>query len=201
MPNQYTHPWTEQEQDQLIELLGSYSFEIIAKKLNRTIGAIESQVERMKLSALVESGKINAHMLSVAFDIQYKVLYRWRDQFGLPLKKKKLRSSKRTKQASLVINAEEFWKWADKHRHLINFRNYKPFSILPEPEWLEEQIRLDYQTIPKRQRREYTKQEDETLIRLYLSGMKQKDIAKQLERTHNSVERRLKRLRNCNVLA
>jgi len=191
-------PYTKEEELIIEELLGSYSFNTIAKRLNRSPKAIERKVERMGLiNTKLSSGLISAHELSKALGVSHKLLLKWREQYGLPLMKKNIRFGAR-KQNSWHIYPNEFWEWAENHKEILNWNKYKRDSLFPEPDWLEKAI-IDCNK-PKNTKRLWTPEEDNLLWDLfYTKGLPQKEIAKRMHRSVSGVEKRLKRLREARL--
>lgn len=186
--------YTKEELSILEEMVGNYSFNTIAKHIKRSPKAVERQLTRMGLiNTKMSAGYLSANELSKAISVDYKLLKRWREEHGLPLKRKNLRFGA-DKNYSWHIYPEDFWKWAENHKDLINWKQYKRDSLHPEPDWLDTAIREC--KIPKNNKRLWTKEEDNELWYLFYNrGMKQKAIAERLGRSVNGVEKRLKRLR------
>src|SRR5699024_11091854 len=87
------------------------------------------------------------------------------------------------------------WKWASNHQKEFDWRKYKKGTLIPEPSWLDEAIEKS-KDIPLRTKQYWTDEEDVKLIQMYYyRGMKQKEIAKQMNRSPNSIEKRIARIR------
>ncbi|WAB25092.1 SANT SWI3, ADA2, N-CoR and TFIIIB'' DNA-binding domain protein [Lysinibacillus phage vB_LfM_LysYB1] len=188
--------YSQEELELLEELVGTTTFIIIGEKLGRSAKAVERQLTRMGLvGTKAESGLISNLELCRALQVHHKVTMRWKEKFDLPLRKKNLRFGKQ-KHNSWFIDPVKFWRWAKKNKELVNWSKYVPDSLIPEPDWLQEAIKLHLDTKPKKQRAFWTPEEDNRLWQLfYVSGLTQKEIAVILDRSLNAVEKRLKRLR------
>lgn len=188
--------YTQEELELLEDMVGTTTFVTIAKKLNRTPLAIERQLTRMGLiNTKLESGLLSANELCNALQVHSKVLMRLKKQFNLPLRRKSLRYGC-GKYNSWLINPEEFWRWAKKHKQEVNWAKYVAGSIIPEPDWLQAAIRVQMDTLPPKRKQVWSPEDDNLLWQLFYSrGMKQKDIAAELGRSLHGVEKRLKRLR------
>jgi DNA-binding Lrp family transcriptional regulator len=189
--------WTPKEDQFLLENVGHHSFEYIAKKLGRTPKAVERRLTRLgALNVKREGGWLSGHQLAQALGVDEHVIYRWRDQHGLPLKKKKLHySKKRIKTPHYYISVEEFWKWAENHKDKFNATKVDTDWLLPVPEWFHEKYKQDLE-IPKRKGQYWTEEEDNKLWTMFYDmNMKQKEIAVLLHRSKDAVEKRLGRLR------
>ena len=195
-------PWTKEEDELLAELVGQYSFNYIANMLGRTPYAIERRLTRLGLlNTKAQGGWLSANQLANALKVEYSVIRRWYRKYGLPLKFSSLRyysmGGKRRKMNTYRILPEEFWKWAEKHKDLLNFAKADPYTLAPIPDWFWEKQREDQRNIPKRQKQYWTSEEDQKLWNLfYHQGLSQKEIAARLGRSKMAVQKRLKRLRN-----
>jgi len=180
----------------LEEMVGTHSFVYIGKQLKRSPKAVERQLTRMGLlHTKISGGWLSANEIAKALNTHFKVILRWKDQLGFPLKNKNLRYGK-AKYVSWHISVDDFWRWASKHKEVVNWTRYEPESLLPEPAWLRDMIRIQRETIPKKQKLYWTPTEEKKAWDMYYRGIMQKDIAKSLDRSVNSVEKKLKRLRD-----
>jgi hypothetical protein len=184
--------WTEEELHFLEDNVGKISLLKIAEKLNRPISGIEIKLKRLGLgNTRLASGKLTANELAKALNIDTHVVTRWLNECGL----KGVKRATRISAKFHLISVENFWKWAEQNKERINFYKIEPNILVPEPDWVEEQRKLDYQTIPKRQGAKWTEQEDNRLIEMTNAGYKQEEIGVALNRSGLSVQRRLSRLR------
>jgi hypothetical protein len=193
LANQHTSPWTRDKDNELIELTGTMSFNAIAKRLGRTPNSVERRLTRLgHLNTKMASGLLSARDLSLALNVDYKVLYRWMDKFNLPLRIRRLNYMGKRKNERWYIDTEEFWKWAESHKDLVNFARIQPMALLPEPSWFNEERRK----ANAKAKSQWTPEEDEQVWKMfYNKGMPQKQIAIIIGRTQSSVEGRLRRLR------
>lgn len=188
--------YTKEELILLEEMVGTRSFVFMGKKLKRSPKAVERQLTRMGLlHTKLSGGWLSANELSKALNVHFKVLMRWKEEYKLPLNSKNLRYGK-GKHNSWHITLDDFWKWAGKNKEVVNWTRYEPESLLPEPSWLRDMIRVQRETIPKKQKLYWTPEEEKKAWDMYYRGIMQKEIAKNLDRSVNSVEKKLKRLRD-----
>lgn len=195
--NQYTDGWTTEQIDILKSCVGKLTFDKIAKKVGKTPEAVESKLDKLGLAnTKIASGLVTVHELAVTLKVDDKTVRRWIENRGLPAEKKNLRYGNKngTKRLFTYISIEDFWKWASKHKDLINWYKLERNVLIPEPDWVEKRRKLDYYKKPAR--KPWTPQADRKLWKLYyVDGLPQKEIAILMDRTLNSIERRLKRLR------
>lgn len=189
--------WTKEE-EMILEDMSSRTTSIrsMARRLKRSEGSILRKLERMNCSdRYMMIGTISVNMLSNCLGVEFRKISRHIERDGLPANRYSL-SSRKVKRKNFHIKIEEFWKWAENFQDEFDWRKYERLSLLPEPEWLEEAI-LKSERIPRNSRRSWTTGEEELLWSLYYTdGKSQKDIAKKLERSVSSVQKKLKRLRS-----
>ena len=124
-------------------------------------------------------GYLSARMLGECFGTNEKAVKRWVEKFNLPAIK--VKEPNRTRYQ---IDPEQFWKWADAHRNIINWSGYDLCSILPEPRWVEfEQAR--YKT--KRHGQRFTQNEIVRIKHMQHRGLNTKEIAAEMGRTEISI--------------
>lgn len=204
MANQYTSGWTEKDIEFLENSIGVYSFDRIAKKLGKTPLAVESKAEKLGISnTKLASGFITVHELAQCLGVCSKVVKKFTENNGLPTTQRDFRIKKKhgTKRLLTYIDIDNFWKWAEGNKDLINWYQLPKYALAPEPEWLEERRKEDYQKWLKRPR-PWTPEQDAQLWHLfYVEGKPQKEIGEIMHRTKNGVEKRLKRLREQKLIA
>lgn len=194
MEDRTQHTWTEEEIDLLGRKAGLYSYDGIGKVLGRTPGAIQRSLFEQfgTSSAKLAMGYLSCNQLAKSLNVDFHTVARWRDKHNLPLYHMQLAYARKDrKRKTYYIFPEDFWKWAEDHKEFINFHRIERHCILPEPEWLEEEMKKpNYKTGP------YSEEEDEIVWYLYYNkAITQVEIAKKLNRTRSSVEKRLARLR------
>jgi hypothetical protein len=84
-------------------------------------------------------------------------------------------------------------EWCKEHQDLWDSRKVELFALGEEPEWLKTKRKL-VTNKPKKTFQKWTRKEDNKAIDLFKFGYKYKDIAKELSRSTEAVERRLSRL-------
>lgn len=182
-------PWTKEEEEFLSEYWGLYSMEHIANTLNRTATAIQVRAVRLGLGPFLESGDyITLNQLMVELRGSNGCSYtiqQWIDK-GLPVKTKKVKGS-----SFKVVNLDDFWKWAEKNRTLIDFSKLEENALGKEPDWVKEQRKADIE-MRRFKRTNWTKAEDKRLISLLKEfRWTYREIAEKLNRTEGAIKRRM----------
>ena len=134
--------WTREEEEQLAEEWGMYSADTIAKRLGRTRDAVIVRVARLGLGAHLE----NSAMIS--FNVLIKELgfsggYEWQLQkfteAGLKI------HMQRVKDCSFrMVDIDEFWEFAEKNKHLIDFSRLEENALGAEPDWVKAKRTEDF---------------------------------------------------------
>lgn len=182
--------WTKEEEEFLAEYWGLYSMEHIASKLNRTVNAIQVRAVRLGLGPFLESGDyvtLNQLMLELrGSNGRTYTVKQWMDK-GLPVKTKKVKGS-----SFKVVNLDDFWKWAEKNRTIIDFSLLEENALGKEPDWLKDQRRADIKMKNNFKRTPWTEAEDKrltSLLREFKWGYR--DISEKLNRTEGAIKRRI----------
>lgn len=184
-----SRPWTEAEVSFLADSWGVKSIPTIAKRLNRSIYAVKNKASRLKLGAFLESGEyITLNQLYAALGCSGSgTAYRkisWEKNRQLPVKTKKVLNC-----SFKVIKIDDFWKWAEKNRHIINFSKMEENILGAEPQWVKEQRSMncnDYKTDP------WTDYEDSKL-KYMLREFKYTyiELSRMLNRSCGAIQRRI----------
>lgn len=173
--------WTEEELDYLERNYTKRSCTFIAKKLNRTITSIKRKANTLGLNAYIHD-EVHVKTMARCFDADSRMINRWIDKFELPCKK-----VKRGNAEFKTIDVKTFWKWAKDHQDIIPWSKYELYSLLPQPEWLKDTIK-QYNETQKNHRKRITGIERQTVMRLKNMGKSDKEIAKELNRTVESIK-------------
>lgn len=158
--------WTAEEKDYLTEKWGDMTISGIAKALGRTVNAVIMKVNHMGLSPYLESGDyitFNQFLIAVYGSNAgggYK-LKSWVKNRGFPIHNKRL-----DRKTVRVVYLDEFWKWAEKNRHFLDFSKMAPLALGKEPGWVAEQRRKDVKAYSLQRKDPWTSEEDSRLIML-----------------------------------
>lgn len=183
--------WTKQEEEYLIENWGTLSVGTIAKNLNRSENAVVVRKCRLGLGSFLESGEyITWNQLHIALGIgttnSYKMIS-WVKKRKFPIHKKRVNNN-----SFKVVYLDEWWKWAEKNRDLLDFSKFEENLLGEEPQWVKEKRKHDVEKAYKYIMTPWTKTEDDKLMFLVA---KQKytydDLSKILRRTNGAIQRRL----------
>lgn len=180
--------WTDEEKEQLKELIGIYNYEIIAQKLNRTAKAVIEMRLRLNLDEPINATEyLNSAQLAECLGRSPCTIRKWISKKNLPHKKKILAKEREFYR----IDTKEFWEWAEQHKELMRFDLYRLGNIPNEPKWVIE-AKKKAET-PKR--RKWNNADDANLLFYYNRGLKLSEIAIKLDRSEKAIDQRLIKLK------
>lgn len=186
-------PWTPAEENYLQDKWGSVSIKGLARNLGRSENAVIVRAQRMGLGAHLNSDyRMPFNQLMVAVFGEHSTGYTKRRliEAGLPVKKHRV-----NKCCFLVICPEDFWEWAEANKSLIDFKNFEPYAIGPEPEWAKVKRKYDQDKAirtKKNHNQPWTAAEDARLSFLLKKGDRTyRDLQKDLQRTDAAIKRRI----------
>lgn len=181
--------WTKQEIDYLQENWGTKSIKSIANNLGRSANAVKLKAGKLGLidSRFLFDG-ITVSQLALALNTSYSNLKYWIADHDFPARKKLFA----VKSKVLVVNYDDFWKWAESHKQLLNFARLDENLLGPEPAWVKEKRKADLSNKIKPHNEPWSKNDDARLIGLVQAyKYTYPEIAKILQRTETAVKRRL----------
>lgn len=186
--------WRKEEIEYLEEKWGTVSVSAIAKKLNRTENAIRIKSQKLKLGDFIQAGElISLCQLITALGLfnSYSWIRKKYVDNGLPTITKKNK-----KQTVMKVDLDEFWKWAENHKQILNFARFEKGNLGAEPSWVDEKRKADLLNPSKiNSNRYWTKNDDSLLIQKTKScRYTYKDLANEFNRTEGAIKRRLKDL-------
>ncbi|KGE20658.1 sigma-70 region 4 domain-containing protein [Paenibacillus wynnii] len=183
--------WTKEEIDYLQDKWGSISLKSISQNLGRSIDAVKLKAGRMGLGdSRMNFDGITVNQLALALDKSYgQIVNYWVPDYGLPVRRKLFANTARV----LVIGYEEFWKWAEQHKELLNLAKMEPNTLGAEPAWTKVKRKADQMRSQKTfQAVNWTPEEDQRLVQvLGTKGMTYPEVARLFDRSEASVKRRL----------
>lgn len=169
--------WTESEERALRNRYQYQTVQKTAQMLNRSIYSVKRKAAKMGLSHY--NDKLSAKTVVQSFNTEIRSVKRWIEKFGLPSKK-----VNHGTHYTYYIDAEDFWKWAEEHKDIINWSKYESRSLVPEPKWVGEEI-SNYKAVRHRQR--FTQDEIARIKFLICRGKTYTEIAKEMKRSYYSI--------------
>lgn len=191
--------YTEEEINYIQEAAGTVTIDGIAKKLRRSKMAIKKKMEDLGCgNQHYEAGTYSCYSLGEIIGVAPETVKRWISHKGLPAVRRAKHRQSDKRYIAFHIIPEDFWKWAEEHKNIVEFNKIERNALLPEPDWVEEERKIQYHKPPRF--KPWTKsQELQLMTYYYKDGLTQREIAEKMNRTLNSIERRLGILRKSGV--
>lgn len=183
--------WSQEEVAYLEDNWGKKTIKSIANKLGRSEQGVIQKASKLGLGAYLENGEyITWNQLIVALGITGGRGYMnisWIKNKSFPVKYKTVRNNK-----FKVVYLEDFWKWADENRNMIDWSKVEENILGTEPKWVPMQRKSDFIKNTKVKSTPWTKEEDQHLKDL-LKKFKYSyiDLSKILHRTEGAIQRRI----------
>lgn len=181
--------WTKEETEYLSEKWGALQIKRIAKKLNRSTGAIQQKASKLKLGAFLEANEyipLNQLLAIINGGIQYGYYLPKLIKLNFPIKEIRVLNN-----SFKVVYMDEFFEWFENHKHNVFIHQTDDNDFGPEPEWLKEKRKAD-KLLAKYKKTKWTDSEKERLIAL-LKQFKYgyKELAHLLMRTETAIKRQI----------
>lgn len=189
--------WTPQEEAYLQDKWGTSSIPAIAKNLGRSVDAVRVRACRLGCGAHLDGdARVSANQLmnalfgaknprngAVRYSLQRYI------RAGLPVKYHRVEKSR-----FMVIDIQDFWDWAEKHKSMIDLSRMPRYALGPEPEWTVKKRKMD---IDKARRQGYQNgrwtpgQDAKLKWMLKQHRFTYADIAKEIRHSEGAVKRRI----------
>ncbi|WP_050183730.1 sigma-70 family RNA polymerase sigma factor [Domibacillus robiginosus] len=184
--------WTAEEDDYMIQRYGKQPISFIAKKLKRTPGAVEGRLNRLGIyGGRSNNGDLTTYDLAAELKVDVHTVYNWIQKYDMPCYEAVIKT-----RIFTMIEVQPFWKWAEENKERINWSRVSNNTLIPEPEWVQQQRHCNFMNHLQKENRNWTAEEDARLWQMYYSkGYTQKQIGEIMGRSARGVQRRLERLR------
>lgn len=181
--------WRLEEFRYLKNNWGEKSIKAIAKKLNRSTTAIQIKANRLKLRRLTEYGEYIT--FNQFLNLMNKPTYLKYDKKLInavfPLKTITIINKK-----IKVLYMSDFWKWLEKHKHLIDFQYTEKGTLGLEPDWVYYKRDADKRAAEYNVKGKWSEAEDNRLkAMLSQFNYGYREISINLKRTEGAIKRRM----------
>lgn len=180
--------WSDKDIEFLSSRWGTCTIQKLSTMLKRTPNAVLRKASRLKLGGCYggddrltcgELVKVIAPKGCYATVINRLIAN------GLPITEIKLR-----KRVMRVVRLDAFWKWAEKHKELIDWSRFEINALGKEPSWVNQRRKIDFTNYTRTKVKEWTKQDEEQLRYLVTTGKPMNVVAQKLGRSETSIRRR-----------
>lgn len=182
-------PWKAEDEAYLIEKWGVFTVDKIANVLGRTRCAILKKAWKLNLGPTRQAGgHITLNELIRCLKVNsgwYHGTSRLFIKNGLPYQTKIFLT-----RPVKIVNINKFWKWAEKHKELIDWSKLETNLLGKEPAWVQERRSIDFYNYSRRRQRQWSKLDDIMLKRYIEEDKTLEEITRKLNRTATAVRRR-----------
>lgn len=189
------HPrYTEEEEAYLLDSYGEVSMMGMMRHLGRSQAAIRQKMLASEgthdLTLL--SGTFTTKQVADALGVTARTINDWVANRGL--KAKRLNRTAGKKRFRQFLSADDVWAFVKANREAFAFGKVTTGILLPEPDWLADEVARAKRT-PLKRPVNWTPQEDAQALSLDSQGVHYTDIALRLQRPAGGVWRRISLLR------
>lgn len=184
--------WTDEDVAYLEDRWGVLSRGSIAKNLKRSVLAVQLKAQRIGLGdPLTHLDGLTINQLSAALNTHYGIVKNWIKKYDMPARKKVVANS----QQVWFIPYQDFWKWAEKNKQMLDFARLDRLSLGPEPEWVgvkrkADQIKLQHKPHPHNT--PWSDSDDKKLIwMLEQYKYTYPELSAELKRSQGAIKRRM----------
>lgn len=187
-------PWTQEEDEFLSKHNGYKSYNWIAARLHRTPTAVEGRINTLGIKDRhAETNTFSAREVAYVLGKSHETIRRWIREHGLKAEKRN-NGYEGIKHTHYYISPEDVWDFVESHKDWIDFTKVQRGVLLPEPEWLREEILKAYDGKVNKKGRLWSDEEKNELWRLHISGKSMKEISVILGRPYKGVEKQLTKI-------
>lgn len=172
--------WQQSEERYLKRYYYSKSITDIAEHLNRSVIAVRHKANNLGLHRYDVS--VSAEIVSNAFGCDKRSVALWNVKYNMPCKKITCGKKQMT-----FVDVEEFWEWAENHKEIIPFHRYEKYSLLPEPNWLREEV-VKSKNREVKKGTAYSEQEIIQVKSMLRKGYTVREIASETQRTFHGIK-------------
>lgn len=189
--------WTEKEEAYLQDKWGTVSIKGLAKALGRSENAVVVRAQRLGCGAhLAGDTRISLHQLMLALYGGVNMGSYTSNRLireGLPVKWHIVKNNR-----FRVIDIDDFWKWAEENKSILDFSRFEKYTLGAEPDWVDIKRKADFEKLQKHGEHNaaWTKTEDDKLRYLLEKGTyTYTDLARELRHSEGAVKRRILNLK------
>lgn len=189
--------WTKAEENYLQDKCGTVSIKGLAKVLGRSENAVVVRAQRLGCGAhLAGDTRVSLHQLMLAIYGGVNMGSYTSNRLireGLPVKWHIVKNNR-----FRVIDIDDFWKWAEENKSILDFSRFEKYTLGAEPEWVDIKRKADFEKLQKHGEHNaaWTSAEDNRLRYLLDKGTyTYTDLARELRHSEGAVKRRILNLK------
>lgn len=185
--------WTKAEENYLQDKWGTVSIKGMAKVLGRSENAVVVRAQRLGCGAhLAGDTRVSLHQLMLAIYGGVNMGSYTSNRLireGLPVKWHIVKNNR-----FRVIDIDDFWKWAEENKSILDFSRFEKYTLGAEPEWVDIKRKADFEKLQKHGEHNaaWTSAEDNKLRHLLdKETYTYTDLARELRHSEGAVKRRI----------
>jgi hypothetical protein len=187
--------WTKEEIEYLNENWGMVTLSYLSKQLKRTMIGVTLKAKRMGFGPSSRADEyITASQVAVLLSVDAHTVERWIKKHNLKTTRKVLLFKKRF----YLVKLPDLCKWLKNNQGRFDSRRIELYSFGHEPPWLKMK-RIKDKELAKNRFKIWTKLEVQRLIINY-KNMRYRKIAQLLDRSYDSIDRKVYRLRRQRII-
>lgn len=192
MPRNQGKTWTYEQEQYLLDAYGNVTLPFLCAKLGKTMEAIKQKHKDLTghCDPYSAAGLYSPREIAPVLGVDHKTIIDWIHRRDFPAK----RLHKDEDYHRYYIDSSEMWKWAEQNKERIPFAHVVQGVLLPEPDWLADEVRKAI-AIGRKRPTNWTKEEDELAWWWYKGGVNYREIARRLGRPESGTQRRLTKIR------
>lgn len=190
-----TKNWTKKEIEYLNENWGMTTLAHLSKRLKRTMIGVALKAKRMDFGPSSRADEyITASQVAVLLAVDGHTVKRWIKKHDLKITRKVLLFKTRF----YLIKLPDLCKWLKNNQDKFDSRKIELYSLGHEPPWLKMK-RIKDKKLAKNRFKIWTNLEVQRLIISY-KNMRYKEIAQLLDRSYDSIDRKIYKLRRQRII-
>ncbi len=186
--------WTTDDDEFLLDSYGNTGMRYMVRELQRSEDAIRLRHKELTgtMDMHIAGGYITPRYLASVIGVDQRTVVYWIQESGLKAKQfhKNIKGDKN--RYRYFIDPYDFWNWLENNKQRVNFSHIERGVLLPEPYWLDDEIR---KATSLKRPKSWTEEEDELAWMLWQGGVNYRDIARCLNRPEKGTQRRLTAIR------
>lgn len=181
--------WSESEINYLDKYWGVHTLISLSTRLKRTKKAVVLKTKRLKLGASTRADEyLTARQVAKILNVDSHVVLRWVEKHSLRAERKILLYKRRF----FLIKHCDLLEWLESNQDKFDSRKIDLLNLGYEPEWLQGKRERD-KKLPKNRFKKWTNFEIQRIINL-AQDMTYKEVAKKMDRSHDSIEKQFGKL-------
>lgn len=188
--------WTEEEEEYLLDSYGTVPMFKLMKKLKRTEEAIISKMKKLEgyQNVSTYSGLLSTAEVADVLGVSQKTINLWIRTQGLPALRAKA-TRKDDVLGRLLLNPDNVWEWLASNKERVIFTDVKTGVMIPEPQWLLDEIESAKQHPPAGRPAMWTDEEKHQALFWSAQGTNYREIARRLNRPSEGTRVKINKLK------